>query len=140
MANEIATVENNEMATANNIELNITDGYMCTVDRTTREGVIKVANALSDAESLADLGDEKFVLVDVITTPGVRNRTGEECTNTYLITDSDKILMSQSDGIKRSAEQIVALLGGDLGEGVEVAVVEKELKNGNSLKTLHFYV
>lgn len=139
MANEIETYENTELATSDTIELDIPNGYICTVDRSTREGTIKVANALSDAESLADMGTEKFILTDVITTPGVRNRSGEPCTNTYLITDSDKILMSQSDGIKRSAQQIVGLFNGDFGDGIEVAVIEKALRNGNTLKTLHFY-
>ena len=139
MATELATIENNELANTDTIELDIPNGYICTVDRTSREGIIKVANALSDAESLADFGEGKFILTDVITTPGVRKRTGEACTNTYLITSNDEILMSQSDGIKRSAQQIVGLFGGDFGDGIEVAVVSKKLKNGNELKTLHFY-
>lgn len=134
MSNELST---NVNPTAN--ELDIPNGYICTVDRTSREGVIKVANALSDAESLADFGDEHFILTDVVTTPGVRTRTGEACTNVYLITAEGKILMSQSDGIKRSVLQIVGLFGGDFGDGIEVAVVSKALKSGNTLKTLHFY-
>lgn len=88
---------------------------------------------------MADLGDEKFILTDVVTTPGVRTRTGEVCTNVYLISAEGKIYMSQSDGIKRSAQQIVGLFNGDFGEGIEVAVIAKELKSGNTLKTLHFY-
>lgn len=119
--------------------LDIPSGYICTIDRTSRDGVIKVANALSDAESLADFGDKHFILTDVVTTPGVRTRTGEVCTNVYLLTADGTILMSQSDGIKRSVQQIVGLFGGDFGDGIEVAVVTKALKSGNSLKTLHFY-
>ena len=133
MANELSTNVNDTT------ELDIPNGYICTIDRTSRDGVIKVANALSDAESLADYGDEHFMLTDVITTPGVRTRTGEVCTNVYLVTADGTILMSQSDGIKRSVQQIVGLFGGDFGDGIEVAVVTKQLKSGNSLKTLHFY-
>ena len=49
MSKELANVENtNALANTDNVELNIPDGYICTVDRTTREGTIKVANALSD--------------------------------------------------------------------------------------------
>lgn len=141
MSNELANVENtNALANTDNVEMNIPDGYICTVDRTTREGTIKVANALSDAASLADIGDKHFNLVDVITTPGVRSRTGEFCTNTYLIDSEGNIYMTQSDGLKRSAQQIVGLFNGDFGEdGIEVAVIEKKLNNGNTLKTLHFY-
>lgn len=133
MSNELSTNVNDTT------ELDIPNGYICTIDRNSREGVIKVANALSDAESLADFGDAHFTLTDVITTPGVRTRTGEVCTNVYLVTADGTILMSQSDGIKRSVQQIVGLFGGDFGDGIEVAVVTKQLKSGNSLKTLHFY-
>lgn len=141
MSNELANVENtNELANTDTVEFNIPNGYICTVDRTTREGTIKVANALSDAASLAEIGDKHFNLVDVITTPGVRTRTGEVCTNTYLIDGEGNIYMTQSDGLKRSAQQIVGLFNGDFGEdGIEVAVIEKKLNNGNTLKTLHFY-
>ena len=141
MSNELANVENtNELANTDTVELNIPNGYICTVDRTTREGIIKVANALSDASSLAEIGDKHFILMDVITTPGVRTRTGEVCTNTYLIDSEGNIYMTQSDGLKRSAQQIVGLFNGDFGEdGIEVAVIEKKLHTGNTLKTLHFY-
>lgn len=141
MSNELANVENtNELANTDTVELNIPSGYICTVDRTTREGTIKVANALSDAVSLKEIGDKHFKLMDVITTPGVRSRTGEVCTNTYLIDADDNMYMTQSDGIKRSAQQIVGLFNGDFGEnGIEVSVVEKKLNNDNTLKTLHFY-
>jgi hypothetical protein len=141
MSNELVNVENTtSIDNTAAVELNIPNGYICTVDRTTREGTIKIANALSDAASLAEIGDKHFNLVDVITTPGVRNRTGEICTNTYLIDSDGNIYMTQSDGLKRSAQQIVGLFNGDFGEdGIEVAVIEKKLNNGNTLKTLHFY-
>lgn len=141
MSNELANVENtNELANTDAMDFNIPSGYICTVDRTTREGTIKVANALSDAVSLKEIGDKHFKLVDVLTTPGVRSRTGEICTNTYLIDADDNMYMTQSDGIKRSAQQIVGLFNGDFGEdGIEVSVVEKKLNNDNTLKTLHFY-
>lgn len=141
MSTELTNVEHNiALSNSDTVELNIPDGYICTVDRTTREGTIKVANALSDAASLAEIGDTHFKLVDVITTPGVRTRTGEVCTNTYLIDGDGNIYMTQSDGLKRSAQQIVGLFNGDFGEdGIEVAVIEKKLNNGNTLKTLHFY-
>lgn len=141
MSNELANVENTTvLANSDTVEFNIPNGYICTVDRTTREGTIKVANALSDAASLAEIGDKHFNLVDVISTPGVRTRTGEVCTNTYLIDSEGNIYMTQSDGLKRSAQQIVGLFNGDFGEdGIEVSVIEKKLNNGNTIKTLHFY-
>lgn len=140
MANELATTENTAIATSENAaNFDIPMGYICTVDTSTTEGKLTLANALSDAESLADLGDKQFTLVDIVTTPGVRTRTGETCTNVYLISDKGKIYMSQSDGIRRSAQQIVGLFEGDFGKGIKVGVIEKALKSGNTLKTLHFY-
>ena len=129
-----------ESTTIANVEddnaLNIPTGYICTVDRDTRDGIITVANALSDAQSLADFGEKPFTLVDVITTPGVRNRTGEVCTNTYLVTKDDGILMSQSDGIKRSGRQCVGLFSGVLGGGLKVSVSSGQVKRGNTGKAL----
>lgn len=139
MANELANTNNNAIANTNVSHLDITDGYICTVDTSDVKGKTTLLNALSDAESLADLGDTKFTLVDVVTMPGVRTRTGEVCTNVYLISSDGTIYMSQSDGIKRSAQQVVGLFGGDFGDGIEVGVVTKQLKSGNTLKTLHFY-
>lgn len=141
MSDEIIVPENDTTLAVNadSLGFNIPEGFICTVDRSTREGVLTVANALSDADSLAELGDEHFTLVDVLTTPGVRSRTGEVCTNTYLIDSEGRVHMSQSDGIRRSAQQIVGLFNGDFGEGIEVSVVTKTLKNGNSIKNLHFY-
>lgn len=139
MTKELANVENNTLANTNSSNIEIPNGYICTVDTSDVKGKTTLLNALSDAESLADLGDKKFTLVDVVTMPGVRTRTGEVCTNVYLISSDNHIYMSQSDGIKRSAQQVVGLFGGDFGEGIEVGVVTKQLKSGNTLKTLHFY-
>lgn len=137
MSNELTTVSNN--AIANTSDFNIPTGFICTVDATTNEGRFTIANALSDAESLTELGEKHFKLVDVVTKPGVRTRTGETCVDVYLITDKKKIYMSQSTGIYRSVQTIVGLFNGDFGEGIEVGVVAKTLKSGNTLKTLHFY-
>lgn len=139
MTQELATQDTQELAHSDNVDLNIPQGYICTVDTSTREGTIKVANALSDAQSLTEIGNERFTLVDVVTTPGVRTRTGEQCVNVYLISTDGSIYMSQSEGIKRSVIQMVGLFNGDLGSGVDVQVVAKTLANGNTLKTLHFY-
>lgn len=133
MTTAIATIDNND----NNAYT--PNGFICTVNAETREGAIQVANALNDAKALNDMGDAHFLLAGVITAEGVRSRTGEICVNTYLIAADGNCYFTQSDGIRRSAEQIVALFNGDFGDGIEVAVSAKELPNGNTLKTLHFY-
>lgn len=133
----------NEIVTANATAKQSLPECVCTVDTSTREGAITVVNALSDAQSLADYVaedmDAHFVITDVIMTEGERNRTGETCTNTYLILNTGEILMSQSDGIKRSIIQFLSVLGGNFGDGIEVSVTTKNLKNGNTMKSLHFY-
>lgn len=147
VTNEITIAENDQQLAVNadSMDFNIPEGYICTVKRVNedgtinREGTLRVANALSDADSLADLGDKHFTLVDVLTTPGVRSRTGEVCTNTYLLDSDGNVHMSQPDGIRRSAQQIVGLFNGDFGDGIEVAVVSKKISNGNTLKSLHFF-
>lgn len=139
MTTQEITATNQEITHAENVNLNIPEGYICTVDLTTTEGKIRTSNALSDATSLTEKGSEKFILKDVVSMPGVRSRTGEVCTNTYLITADNEIFMTQSDGIKRSIQQMIGIFNGDLGEGIETSVVEKSLPGGNTLKTLHFY-
>lgn len=140
MSNAIVSSDNN--AIVNNSEFDIPTGYICTVDRSTREGAITVANALSDADSLTTLGDESFVLVDVITTPGVRSQTGEACVNTYLVANDGHIYMTQSDGIARSANYIVGLFSvngvTDFGDGITVNVTTKQLASGRTMKSLRF--
>lgn len=132
--------DNTAIATTNaNDTINVNDGYICTVNRDTAEGKLTVANALADADPLSGIGDEHFTLKDVITLPGLRSNTGEQCVNVYLVTDDGRILMSQSTGIARSASQITALFDGDFGDGVETSVVSKKLRNGNTMKSLHFY-
>lgn len=136
-------IANDNTAIQSTSEFDIPTGFICTVDRNTREGAITVANALSDAESLTAIGDEKFVLKDIITTPGVRSQTGEVCTNTYLISDDGHIYMTQSNGIARSANFIVGLFAKpdgtvDFGDGITVNVSSKQLASGRSLKSLHF--
>lgn len=142
MSNELSTTENTAIATAD-AAMDIPTGYICTVDRSTREGAITVANALSDAMSLNDYiaedKERRFTITGIITTPGVRSQTGEVCTNVYMVLKDGNIVFSQSEGIKRSAQQIVGLLDGDFGEGIEVSVSEKNLGGGRTLKSLHFY-
>lgn len=120
--------------------INVNDGFICTVDSESVSGKVTIANALSDAEPLTSLGTDHFVMTDIITTPGVRTNTGEVCTNVYIVTKDGNIYMSQSTGIARSAAQIVTLFNGDFGDGLETSVIEKKLRNGNTMKSLHFYV
>lgn len=122
MANEIANVNSTN--------------YISTFTAEDRAGKIKLANALNNADSLVNVS--KFTLVDVIMTPGKRSRTGEPCTNTYLISSDGNVYMTQSEGVCRSAQQLISLFGCDFGDGIDVEVIERTLSNGNTLKSLKF--
>lgn len=110
--------------------------FICTVDTNTVEGKKVAANALNAAVSLKELGDKKFKLVNVITTPGTRSQTNEECINTYLIDDKGNAYFTQSTGIFRSAKNLSAIFDKDFGEGIDVQVVSNPTNTGNTIKSL----
>lgn len=119
-------------------DFNISEGYICTLDRTSTEGKVAIAKALNGSEPLKDHMNEVLHLAGVITTPGVRAQSGAECTNNYLVLDDGKVLFSQSDGVTRSLKVIAALWSGDLHDGktVDVKCISQNLTNGNTLKTI----
>lgn len=134
MANEIMVSSEN---TAN---FEIPRGYICTVDVTTMDGKLDVMNALNGSTSLSEHMNETLMVKNIVTTAGVRSRTGETCTNTYLLLSDGTTLFSQSDGVKRAAEVLVALFTSngvcDFGDGIAIKCIEQKLNNGNTLKTL----
>ena len=111
-------------------------GFMSTVDNSTPEGRIALVNALNASTSLKDMSDTPFVVKDIVLNKGVRSQTGEDCVNTHLILDNGDCVMSQSDGIARSALAIINAWNGDLGDGIKMVVDEKKLSNGRTLKSL----
>lgn len=119
-------------------DFNISEGFICTLDRTTDTGKVAIAKALNGSEPLKDHMDEVLHLAGVITTPGRRTQTGAECTNNYLVLDDGTVLFSQSDGVTRSLKVIAALWGGNLHDGktVDVKCITQNLNNGNTLKTI----
>lgn len=119
-------------------DFNISEGFICTLDRTSTEGKVAIAKALNGSEPLKDHMNEVLHLSGVITTPGVRAQSGANCTNNYLVLDDGTVLFSQSDGVTRSLKVIAALWGGDLHDGktVDVKCISQNLTNGNTLKTI----
>lgn len=141
MSNEIMNVNENAIAKAeNSADFEIPQGYICTVDITTLEGKLDVMNALNGSTSLAERIDETLMVKNIVTTRGARSRSGEVCINTHLLLDDGTALFSQSDGVARSAQVLVALftINGvcDFGDGIAIKCVEQKLPNGNTLKTL----
>lgn len=119
-------------------DFNISEGFICTLDRTSTEGKVAIAKALNGSEPLKEHMNEVLHLAGVITTPGVRAQSGANCTNNYLVLDDGTVLFSQSDGVTRSLKVIAALWGGDLHDGktVDVKCISQNLTNGNTLKTI----
>lgn len=115
----------------------------------TTENKNRALRALNTAESLAAAivaDHDVFDVVDIFQTPGVRRSRMEgmpdqPCTNTYFLLADGRALMTQSDGISRSCQMLLAIYP-DCGRSTEkgylsLAVHEQKLPNGNSLKSVY---
>lgn len=107
-------------------------------DTQSRMGKVKLFNALNSAESLNDSHIDRLTLQGVIVQSGTRvdAMTGEvsPAKFTTFITESGAFF-SQSDGIARSAENLVAAFGEDFAdEPVTIEFGTKQLQGGRSLK------
>jgi len=112
-------------------------------DAESMDGVKRIFNAQEDGESLNESGLEEILAVGIIVKPGVRvdpvsgSRTA--CANTIILSADGKSYVSQSNGIARTAAQLVALFtkrGGWPVEGVAVRVTESKLTGGRTYKRL----
>ena len=134
----------NNTAIQNNNTFAIPNGHICTFDVSTLQGKMTLAKALNGAVSMRDMTGKVIPVVDVVTTDGVRSRTGESCINTYLISEDGTVYFSQSDGIARSVRILVGLFtDADTLEftspaslGVGFLIQEQKLQNGNTLKNM----
>lgn len=139
--NEIIAAENNNAIVAGN-DLAIPKGFICTIDTTDIKGKVSLVNAVNSAVSSKDVTGDVLRVVNVVTTPGARARTGEACTNTYLVCEDGITYFTQSDGVARDIALIVAAFTDkathqfinpvELGFGVQI--IETKLANGNTLK------
>lgn len=108
------------------------------VDKETRK---LVANAANNADSLAKQGDAVLEVLGIIMQPGImrsrdRNTPDRICTNTTLICADGRAFMTQSEGIRKAADILIASGVFDDGEPVPMHVASKSLDNGNTIKTL----
>jgi len=133
MANDIQKFDANQFA--------VTSGHICTINHDTIEGKIEIAAAVNSGKSMKDLVGETLRVVNVVTTPGVRSRTGEACTNTYLVCEDGTTYCTQSQGIADSIKVIVAAFTDKEGnfispisKGVGIRIDSEELSNGNTIK------
>lgn len=131
-----------EITPANeNTAIETTRGTTCSAlafDTQSRMGKVKLFNALNSAESLNDSHIDRLTLQGIIVQSGTRVNaaTGEveSAKFTTFITE-DGAYFSQSDGIARSAENLVAAFGEDFAdEPLTIEFGAKQLQGGRSLK------
>lgn len=115
----------------------------------TTENKNRALRALNSAESLANVivpDQDVFDVVDIFQVPGTRRSRIEgmddqPCRNTYFLLADGRALMSQSDGIARSCDMLLAIYP-DCGRSTEkgyltLAVHENKLANGNTVKSVY---
>ncbi len=135
MANEIM-VQNNNIALGT-ILIN-------TISGDDIEARVEAGNAMTDADSLREVGlDTPISVRNFITRAGVRSRTGEACIDVFIICDDGHVYYTQSSGIANSVLIYVAAFTDANGhftapcdKGYSFVVKEKQLANGNTLKSL----
>lgn len=123
--------------------------YKSTITLDTTQDKNRALRALNAAESLAAVivpDRDVFDVVDIFQTPGVRRSRVEgvpdtPCKNTYFLLADGRALMTQSDGIGRSVEMLLALYP-DCGRSTDkgyltLAIHEQKLPNGNTLKSVY---
>ena len=129
MSNELATVSTENTMSA------------IAFDVTSREGKKKLLNALNGAESLNDHPDKtQLTLVGLVVRPTTRvdDATGEcvDCMGTTFITE-DAAYFSMSDGIARSAQNLIAAYGESFAE--EPVTIEFASRKLDAKRTLKFF-
>lgn len=109
----------------------------------------RALRALNSAESLANVivpDHDVMEVIDIFQVPGVRRSRIEgvpdtRCKNTYFLLADGRALMTQSDGIARSCDMLLALYP-DCGKSTEagclkLAIHEQKLPNGNTVKSVY---
>ena len=107
-------------------------------DTTARDGKVKLFNALNSADSLNDSHVTQLTIEGILVQSGSRvdAATGEvsPCEFTTFIT-ADGAYFSQSDGIARSAKNLIAAFGDTFAdEPITIQFVTKQLQGGRTLK------
>lgn len=131
----------NEITTVSAAAAETNERFRNTLDLATVEGKKATVNALNNAVSLSDYNDTPLTIVNIITSPGVRKgrngQTDTPCQNTYLIDIEGRAYFTQSEGIARSANAILAMYKvEEIHSGIPLKVSSAKLANGNTIKSL----
>lgn len=134
-------MENMELAIANNDVSVYQPSQYSTVEVDDAQTRKIVANAANNAVSLSTIGDTVFEAIGAMAKPGVRrsrdkNVPDAPCTDCIILCADGKAYFTKSEGIRKALDNLVSMGVFDDGEPVKMRVVESQLANGNTLKTL----
>lgn len=110
-------------------------------DQSTTEGIVRVFNAGSDAESLNDSGLEELTIDGIQIKPGVRvdpvSGSRTPCATTTFFSVDGKAYVTQSTGIACDAARLVMLMDKiGWGDGKTIRIITTKLQGGRTLKKL----
>lgn len=134
MADEIIKADDNA-------ELYVPSNYSSFSDiEPSQEQRMMVANALNNAESLAEHEDEVLAVIACMTKPGVRRArqkgdVDHPCTDSILICADGTAYFSKSEGVRKALDNFMAC-GIFTGDIVKIKMVSKKIQGGNTMKTL----
>lgn len=133
-------MENMELAATNEMSIYQPSQYS-TVEVHDAQTRKIVANAANNAVSLSTIGNAVFEAIGVMAKPGVRrsrdkNVPDAPCTDCIILCADNKAYFTKSEGIRKALDNLVGMGVFEDGEPVKMRVVESQLANGNTLKTL----
>ena len=110
-----------------------------TFDRHVPANRVRMFNARNSATSLKNLGDTPIDIVDVMTQIGTRTRSGNPCQNTYIFAADGQVYFTQSNGLGKTINELVDMVGGDFKTNttngyVKVQIKETSLSGDRSYK------
>lgn len=89
---------------------------------------VRMFNARNSATSLKNLGDTPIDIVDVMTQIGMRTRSGNPCQNTYIFTADGQVYFTQSNGLGKTINELVDMVGGDFKTNTTNGYVKVQIK------------
>lgn len=110
-----------------------------TFDRRVPANRVRMFNARNSAMSLKNLGDTPIDIVDVMAQIGTRTRSGNPCQNTYIFAADGQVYFTQSNGLGKTINELVDMVGGDFKANttngyVKVQIKEMSLSGDRSYK------
>lgn len=106
-----------------------------TFDRRIPANRVRMFNARNNATSLKNFGDTPIDIVDVMTQIGTRTRSGNPCQNTYIFAADGQVYFTQSNGLGKTINELVDMVGGDFKtnttNGYAKVQIKETLLSGN---------